>query len=101
MISIKAFYNYLEEEELIEENPFRKIKVKFKEAVVLPRIIPREEIELLLNYMYNHKPNSKRKTVGGWKRDITIIEMFFATGARVQCGQLSVNLRQVPAQGND
>lgn len=73
----------MEEEELIEENPFRKIKVKFKEAVVLPRIIPREEIELLLNYMYNHKPNSKRKTVGGWKRDVTIIEMFFATGARV------------------
>ena len=83
LASIKAFYNYLEEEELIEENPFRKIKVKFKEAVVLPRIIPREEIELLLNYMYNHKPNSKRKTVGGWKRDVTIIEMFFATGARV------------------
>lgn len=83
LASIKAFYNYLEEEELIEENPFRKIKVKFKEAVVLPRIIPREEIELLLNYMYNHKSNSKRKTVGGWKRDVTIIEMFFATGARV------------------
>lgn len=83
LASIKAFYNYLEEEELIEENPFRKIKVKFKEAVVLPRIIPREEIELLLNYMYNHKPNSKRKNVGGWKRDVTIIEMFFATGARV------------------
>lgn len=83
LASIKAFYNYLEEEELIEENPFRKIKVKFKEAVVLPRIIPREEIELLLNYMYNHKANSKRKTVGGWKRDVTIIEMFFATGARV------------------
>lgn len=35
LASVKAFYNYLEEEELIEENPFRKIKVKFKEAVVL------------------------------------------------------------------
>lgn len=34
LASVKAFYNYLEEEELIEENPFRKIKVKFKEAVV-------------------------------------------------------------------
>ena len=55
LASVKAFYNYLEEEELIEENPFRKIKVKFKEAVVLPRIIPREEIESLLNYMYNHR----------------------------------------------
>ena len=83
LASIKAFYNYLEEEELIEENPFRKIKVKFKEAVVLPRIIPREEIEILLNYMYAHRPHSGRKTVETWRRDIAIVEMFFATGARV------------------
>ena len=83
LASVKAFYNYLEEEELIEENPFRKIKVKFKEAVVLPRIIPREEIESLLNYMYNHKPDSKGKMVGTWQRDVMIVEMFFATGARV------------------
>ena len=50
--SIKAYYNYLEETEIIIENPFRKIKVRFKENVTLPRIIPREEIEQLLNYMY-------------------------------------------------
>ena len=50
--SVKAFYSYLEEEELLEQNPFRKIKVKFKETIVLPRIIPRDEIEQLLNYMY-------------------------------------------------
>lgn len=53
--SIKAFYTYLEEEEMIGENPFRKIKVKFKETVVLPRIIPRDEIECLLNGMYSLK----------------------------------------------
>ena len=50
--SVKAFYNYLEEEELIAQNPFHKIKAKFKETTILPRIIPREEIEQLLNYMY-------------------------------------------------
>lgn len=81
--SIKAYYTYLEERDIITDNPFRKIKVKFKEAVVLPRIIPREEIESLLNYMYNHKPDSKGKMVGTWQRDIMIVEMFFATGARV------------------
>lgn len=54
LASIKAFYNYLEEEEIISENPFRKIKVKFKENAILPRIIPRGEIEQLLNYMYVH-----------------------------------------------
>lgn len=49
--SVKAYYSYLEENELIKESPFRKIKVKFKENLILPRIIPREEIEHLLNHM--------------------------------------------------
>lgn len=57
--SVKAFYNYLEEEELIIDNPFRKIKLKFKEAVVLPRIILRSEIETLLNHMYCCKATAK------------------------------------------
>ena len=30
--SIKAYYNYLEECEIIDNSPFRKIKVKFKES---------------------------------------------------------------------
>lgn len=77
--SIKAFYNYLEEEEFIEENPFRKIRVKFKEAIVLPRIIPRNEIEQLLNHMYT----IQKKVNKQWLRDIAVIETFFATGARV------------------
>ena len=81
--SIKAFYNYLEETETIAESPFRKIKVKFKETVTLPRIIPREEIEKLLNHMYqclNENDKASRKFM---LRDVAVIEVFFATGARV------------------
>ena len=77
--SIKAFYNYLEEEGLISENPFRKIRVKFKEAIVLPRIIPRNEIEQLLNHMYATQKKGNKQ----WLRDIAVIETFFATGARI------------------
>ena len=81
--SIKAFYNYLEETEIIAESPCRKIKVKFKETVTLPRIIPREEIEKLLNHMYqclNENDKASRKFM---LRDVAVIEVFFATGARV------------------
>lgn len=81
--TLKAFYNYLEEEEIISCNPFRKIKVKFKENLTLPRIIPREEIEILLNYMYNCL---KEYDLTGYKyklRDIAVVEVLFATGARV------------------
>lgn len=83
--SLKAFYNYLEEKEIVEENLFRKIRVKFKENIVLPRIISREEIEQLLNYMYGCL-NETLELSSMYKhrlRDVAVIEVFFATGARV------------------
>lgn len=81
--SIKAYYNYLEEKDIIASNPFRKIRVKFKETKLLPRIIPREEIEQLLNYMYAQENRSDEKAYKYWLRDTAVIETFFATGARV------------------
>ena len=80
--SIKAFYRYLEEEERLEgSNPFTKIRVKFKEIESLPRIIPRNDIERLLNHMYDvMKQSGQEATI---YRDLAVIEMFFATGARV------------------
>lgn len=104
LASIKAFYNYLEDEEQITENPFRKIHVKFKEAIVLPRIIPRNEIEQLLRYMYI-RGREKNKN---WLRDIAVVETFFATGARVyeisnikaDCIDLSSGLIRFQGKGN-
>ncbi len=81
--SLKAFYNYLEEGEYIQVNPLQKIKVKFKETVTLPRIIPREEIEQLLNYMYSYGQEDAHGEDKFWLRDIAVVEMFFAIGARV------------------
>ena len=81
--SIKAFYSYLEEEELVEQNPFRKIKVKFKETIILPRIIPREEIKQLLNYIYVSLSSLSGIQYKHTLRDAAVIEVFFATGARV------------------
>ena len=50
--SVKALFHYLEEEEIIEVNPFHKVKTKFKEEIILPKIIPRQTIEQLLNHIY-------------------------------------------------
>ena len=83
LASVKAFYTYLEEEEYIDENPFRKIKVRFKEAVKLPRIISRRDIEKLLNYMYSRGKCVTPAKYKYWIRDIAIIETFFASGIRV------------------
>lgn len=81
--SVKAFYNYLEEQEVIDNNPFKKIKVKFKETKILPKIIPREEIEQLLNYIYKQEDKNSEKSYKYWLRDIAVIETLFVTGARV------------------
>lgn len=83
--SIKAFYNYLENEERIEASPMRKIRTEFREEFVLPKTIPYQVIEELLHYMYSLK---SKKELNGWKRkllvrDITVIEMLFATGMRI------------------
>lgn len=105
--SIKAYYNYLEECELIADNPFRKIKVKFKETKILPRIIPREEIEQLLNYMYAHEDKRNTRAYKYWLRDTAVIETFFATGARVyeisnikaECVNLNTGLIKIMGKG--
>lgn len=83
--SVKALFHYLEEEEIIEINPFHKVKTKFKEEVVLPKIIPKDTIEQLLDHLYK-----KRKLLGGseWHkkiilRDIAVIETLFSTGLRI------------------
>lgn len=106
--SIKAYYNYLEECEIIDDSPFRKIKVKFKEAIILPKIIPREEIETLLNYMHSRKKISMGNTYKYWLRDIAVIETLFATGARVyeisnirlDCVNLNTGLIKIMGKGH-
>lgn len=83
LASVRAFYTYLETEEYIEKNPFRRIKAKFKEAVRLPRIISRNDIEKLMNYMYSRRKQVVSEKSRYWLRDVAIIETFFATGIRV------------------
>ena len=40
LASIKAFYNFLEYKDYIEQNPFNKIKTSFREPIILPKTIP-------------------------------------------------------------
>lgn len=82
--AVKAFCGYLEYEELIDENPFVKIKLKLNAPLILPRTIPFSVIEAVLSTAYNQKRDDlSEKQKKALLRDIAVLELLFATGIRV------------------
>ena len=82
--SIRAFLNYLEFEEIILENPMKKIKTKFQFPQTLPRTIPLKVIENILRAAYQELEQAKTAyALNATLRNAAIIELLFATGLRV------------------
>jgi len=82
--SIRAFFNYLEFEEIITDNPMKKIKTKFQEPQVLPRTISLSVIENILAVVYQEMKQARTAyAFNSALRNIAIIELLFATGIRV------------------
>lgn len=84
LASIKSFYHFLEYKDLIEQNPFNKVKTKFREPILLPKTIPLYIMETLLATIYRehslaHTDYRKKRTL----LDIAVCETLFATGMRI------------------
>ncbi len=81
---IKAFYRYMEIEDIIDFNPFHKIILKYKEPLKLPRTIPLNCIQDMLVYAYKQYSLATTKYQKGIAlRNIVVIELLFSTGMRV------------------
>lgn len=82
--TLKAFTHYLMVQDLISANPFDKIETSFREPVLLPKTIPFNIISAILSSAYSSlkvcQTDYSRKCV---LRDIAVLEILFATGARV------------------
>lgn len=82
--SLKAFFHYLEYKEILAENPFAKLDIRFREAKLLPKTIPFHSIQTFLSTLYTQK----EQAVSEYHqkcciRDIAVIELLFATGMRI------------------
>lgn len=82
--SVKAFYSYLEYEEIIDYSPFNKIKTKIKEPKLLPKTIQKDYIDKIIHLLLKDLKNSKteyQKKIS--LRNITLISVMLSTGIRV------------------
>lgn len=82
--SLKAFYHYLCYKEILPENPFDKLDIRFREPKLLPKIIPFHTIQTFLNALYHQRSLAGSKyQLHCCIRDIAVIELLFATGMRI------------------
>lgn len=97
LATIKAMFNFLEFEEELDINPFRKIRINIKEPKNLPVVLSLKEVELILKSVYEKINNIANRDSYLYKqtiRDIAVIELLFATGVRVSklCSLKIVNI---------
>lgn len=81
--TLNAFFAYLEREDAIQVNPLRKLSIRLRRTRRLPRTIPLEELQALFRHLYGlraHTAGVERLEV---IRDIAVLEVLFATAARV------------------
>ncbi len=116
-IDLKQFFEYVREDipdKAAVEAYITELHKKYKPKTIKRKIASvrtyysyLEEIEKLLNYMYINENRKSEKAYKFWLRDVAMIEIFFATGARVyeisnikaECVNLNSGLIKIMGKG--
>lgn len=84
--AIKTLFNYMEFEDRILINPFRKMRIKIKEPQILPTVLELSEVIRIFKSGHEMKKQVRNKNSYSYLesiRNIAILELLFTTGARV------------------
>ena len=79
LASVRAFYHEMEISGELEENPFDQLHIRIHSPQQLPRIIPEQIVQALLQSAYDAYTQGGREVL----RDILVLELLFSTGLRV------------------
>lgn len=83
IITLKNYYNYLIDNEIIDSSPFRKLKFRFKQEKKLPKTLTVNEISKILKCFdidpSTLSPFSQKEYV----RDSALIDLLISTGIRI------------------
>lgn len=99
MACLRAFFHYLEYEEILPQTPFAKFRMELKDHPVPPPTMSLTEVNQILRTIYNEMPplfsqhlpeflTGQRTVHAGsreflWLRNAAILEILFASGLRV------------------
>ncbi len=83
IITLKIFYNYLIDNEIIENSPFRKLKFRFKQERKLPKTLTINEISNILKCFNIDTSTLSPFAQKEFIRDAALLDLLISTGIRI------------------
>lgn len=84
IITLKTFYSYLVDTEVIDRSPFSKLKFRFKQERKLPKTITIKDVSKILNYFDSIEFDSLTCFAKfEYLRDAALIDLLISTGIRI------------------
>ena len=83
IITLKNFYNYLLDTEIINSSPFRKLKFRFKQEKKLPKTLTVNEISKILKSFDIDPTALSPFTQKEYIRDAALLDLLISTGIRI------------------